>query len=201
VAIATALVPPLCSCGIALAYRQYPESVGALSLLIANVLAIIVAAAITFRMMGLTAVTAARKPQAWVRYVVAALGMCMMILSIPLISVFYKHVQEGKNSVYAYALTTQARNALLEHIEKKPGVQVIFAGRSGIDRDIDPVDIGIILSSKYPLPRSEADEVVELLRRTMENPNLRVMVECVAAGWARESSDDALAKAAESHTQ
>jgi uncharacterized hydrophobic protein (TIGR00271 family) len=190
VAIATALVPPLCSCGVALAYRQYPEAVGALALLLANVLAIILAAAATFRMMGLKALTATKQPQAWVRHVSAGLGAGALILTIPLVSIFLQHVREGKNAVYAFALTTETRDALLEYVEQKPGVKILFAGRSGIDRDRDPVDIGIILSSRHPLPRSEADALVGLIREKMQNPKLRVMVECVANGWLEEPPND-----------
>ena len=41
VAIATALVPPLCSVGISLAYHQLPEALGAASLLFANVVSVL----------------------------------------------------------------------------------------------------------------------------------------------------------------
>jgi len=69
VAIATALVPPLCSSGIALSYFQFPEFIGALFLLLANVVAIILAAAATFRAMGLGVFNVAPK-RFWVRHVV-----------------------------------------------------------------------------------------------------------------------------------
>jgi len=89
------------------------------------------------------------------------------------------------------------REALLDHIDKKPGVELLFAGRAGVDRESDHVDVAIILSSKYPLPRSEADELIRLIHTTMQNPDLRVRVECVVNGWADESHDDSDANAPE----
>ena len=193
VAIATALVPPLCSAGISLAYRQLPESIGALSLLIANVLAIILAAAATFRAMGLSALTASAPRRFWVKHVVAGLTVCVLAIAIPLGSTFMRQVREGKNAPIAFALTNEMREILIEHVSQHPGVDIIFAGRSGVHRESDPVDIGIILTSKHPLPRSEADELVQLIRTTMQNPDLQVKVACVADGWSDDSSDDSIA--------
>lgn len=190
VAIATALVPPLCSAGICTAYGQYSESIGALSLLVANVLAIILAAAATFRAMGLRALTGAAPKRFWVRHVVTGLTVAVLVMAIPLGSAFMQQVHEGKNAPFAFALTTEMRNALLLHVEQKPGVDIIFAGRAGIDRESEPIDIGIILSSQRPLPQSEADELIDLIRTTMRNPELRVKVACVADGWANETTSE-----------
>ncbi len=188
VAIATALVPPTCSCGIALSYRQFPEFVGALFLMLANVVAIILAAAGTFRLMGLSAFIVS-PTQRWVRYVVNGLTICALLFTIPLGIVFMRQVREGKNAPFALSLTNEMRNVLLEHIDKKPGVEILFAGRAGIDRDKDPVDVAIILSSTHPLPRSEAVELIQLIRTELQNPDLQIRVECVVNGWADEANN------------
>ncbi len=188
VAIATALVPPACSCGIALSYRQFPEFVGALFLLLANVVAIILAAAGTFRLMGLSAFVVSSKQQ-WVRYVVNGLAIAALLFTIPLGIIFMRQVREGKNAPVALSLTNEMRNVLLEHIDKKPGVEILFAGRAGIDRDKDPVDVAIILSSTHPLPRSEAVELIQLIRTELQNPDLQIRVECVVNGWVDEANE------------
>ena len=105
--------------------------------------------------------------------------------------IFMQQIREGKNTPFALALTNEARDALIDHVKKKPGVEIVFAGRAGIERESDPVDVGIVLSSKRPLARSEADELIELLRTSMRNPGLRVKITCVAAGWADEPVDEA----------
>ena len=189
VAIATALVPPLCSAGISLAYAQFPEAIGAFFLLVANVLTIILAAAGTFSMMGLSSLTYSAPRRFWVRHVVAGLMVCVLLMTIPLVSKFMEHVREGRNAPFALAVTNELREAIIDHIDQKPGIEILFLGRAGTDRETHPVDVGIILSSEKPLPRSEADELIQLIHDTMQNPELRVRVECVVAGWAESSED------------
>ena len=55
VAIATALVPPLCSVGVSLAYHYYDTATGAGVLFLTNFVAIVLGAAATFGLMGVTA--------------------------------------------------------------------------------------------------------------------------------------------------
>ena len=112
--------------------------------------------------MGLCALTAGTPHRFWVRHVVAGLTLCVLAITIPLASKFMQQVPEGKNTAYAYALTNEVRKVLLEHVDKKPGVKILFAGRSGVHRDSDPINIVIILSSKLPLPRSEEEELIDL---------------------------------------
>ena len=114
VAIATALVPPLCSAGISLAYGNLVESFGALALLLANVLAIILAAGGTFRAMGLRALTDNAPRRFWVRHVVAGLTVCVMGITIPLADNFMRQVREGKNAPIAFALTNEVREVLAQ---------------------------------------------------------------------------------------
>lgn len=197
VAIATALVPPLCSTGISLAYGQYHESIGAFSLLFANVLAIILAAAATFRAMGLSALTEDAPRRFWVRHVVGGLTVCVLAITIPLSANFMRHVREGKNAPIAFAITNEVREVLLDHVSKLPDVEIIYAGRSGVHRDSHPVDMGIILSSKRPLSRSAGDDIVQLLRDTIQDQDLRVRVECVVEGWADEVNDSSVAQGTE----
>ena len=54
-AIATALVAPLCSVGLSLAYNDVTNAQGAALLFATNFLAIVLSAAITFRIIGSTA--------------------------------------------------------------------------------------------------------------------------------------------------
>lgn len=180
VAIATALVPPTCATGICLAYGQFTSAIGAALLLIANVLAIILAAAITFRMMGLNATRRQEKHRRWVSRAIAGLSICLIAVSIPLIAMFTEQV----HTPMALTVTNDTRARLLKHVMDDPDVRILLIGRPGIPCEIDPVDVGIIISSEHPLPRSYGEELAAIVRDEMQNPNLVVRVECVANNWA-----------------
>ena len=186
VAIATALVPPTCCVGISLAYGQFPAAFGSFFLLAANVLAIILAAAGTFRAMGLRTFTDGAPRRFWVRHIIVGLTLCVLAVSFPLVTSFKRHVHEGKSAPVALSVTNETREAVLDYIDTKPEVELLFVGRAGVEREFDHVDVAIILSASRPLPRSEAGELVELIRKTMQNPELRVKIACVASGWAVE---------------
>ena len=47
-------------------------------------------------------------------------------------------------------------------------------------------------SSSRPLPRSEGEELIRVVRDAMENPDLRVKVACVVTGWADASIESGL---------
>ena len=188
VAIATALVPPLCSAGISLAYDRIDDALGAGSLLAANVIAIILSAALTFRMMGLLGTGGSGTRQLWVRRVVVALAVCAVVIALPLASAFIRQVHEGKVQPIAFPVTNEVKNAVNAYIEKDPGRTLILIGRPGIESEGQRIDVGIILSSETPLPRAFADELAEIVREKMENPDAIVRVACVAAHWAEPAA-------------
>jgi hypothetical protein len=113
----------------------------------------------------------------------------MLLISIPLSKAFMQQIREGKNAPIAFALTNEVREMLLDHVDALEGVEIIYAGRSGVHRDSHPVDIGVILSAKEPLPRWQADRVVQLLREALQNQELNVRVECVTSGWVQGADE------------
>jgi len=184
VAIATALVPPTCATGICFAYGQYPSAIGAALLLIANVLAIILSAAVTFRAMGLNATRTQETRRLWVSRAVLGLSICLVAISIHLVSEFAKQIHEGRATPIALSVTNATRERLLKHVMDDPDVRILLIGRPGIPREIDPIDVGIIISSEHPLPRSYGEELAAIVRDEMQNPDLEIRVECVANNWA-----------------
>ena len=183
VAIATALVPPLCSAGVSLSYGKDYEAIGAAWLLAVNVLAIILAAAITFRAMGLSDSSAIVPQRMWVRRVFVGLSICCVVIGLPLFITFWDQVHRGEPAPIALTVTNETRLAILNKIDTKPGVELLLIGRPGIPREQDPIDVGIVISSDRPLPRSYADELSEIVRAKMQDSELNVRVECVANGW------------------
>lgn len=186
VAIATALVPPLCSAGISLAYHNILHALGALSLLAANVVAIMLAAALTFRLMGLAASREKGHSRPWVRRVVFVLGVVALVMAMPLVSAFFQQIHRGKSQPMAFPVTNEVKEAIRDHVESVPGRMVLLIGRPGIVSEKRPIDVGIIIASDKPLPRSFADELTAIVRDKMEDPEARVRVACVAENWAAD---------------
>ena len=181
VAIATALVPPLCSCGIALAYRQGLLALGTSVLFITNLVAIIIGAAAVFRFMGVTSARADKKKQRWVYQVVAGLGLIALALSVPLEIALVRQIEMGKPHPIAYMVPRSVGMAVVKRVDAEPGVEVILMGRPST---IDPrIDVAIYLASPQPLPRAFADELVEIVRHEMNNDELRVFVSCLQESW------------------
>lgn len=189
VAIATAIVPPLCSAGIALSYDNVREATGAASLLAANLLAIMLAAALTFRAMGLRARVHAGERPVWVRRALVGLSVCALVLALPLASSFYYQIHRGKSQPIAFPVTNEVREAVAERVEAAPGVTLITIARPGLQSEDNPIDVGIVIASERPLPRSFADELTAIVRDQMEDDTVRVKVGCVADGWEKSETN------------
>ncbi|MGI9265040.1 MAG: DUF389 domain-containing protein, partial [Gammaproteobacteria bacterium] len=84
VAIAKALVPPLCSVGLSLAYGDVTNAEGAALLFVTNFLAIVLGAAATFRLIGITAEHADVREKFWVARIVGIFGIAIILVCIPL---------------------------------------------------------------------------------------------------------------------
>lgn len=181
VAIATALMPPLCSFGISLAYGQYLIGLGAAALFTTNLVAIIVAAAATFRLMGVTMARAAPRTRRWVYHVAGVLGMIGVLLAIPLTLELRHQIEFGRPQPIAYPLPRSVVEALVHHLRNDDGVDLILAGRTSmVDSDYD---VSIWLSSRRPLDRSYEDIVAAVVRREMGDETLVVEVRSLVEAW------------------
>jgi uncharacterized hydrophobic protein (TIGR00271 family) len=181
VAIATALVPPLCSAGISLAYHQFATAAGAALLFVTNLVAIILGAAVTFRILGITASKADDRQRRWVYRMVAALGITILVLLFPLERALEQNIEQGKPQPRTYPLTKAVEEALADHVRRTPDVALVATGRpSSLHAKSDVV---IVLSSPHSLPESYADKLIEIVRREMEDEELVVEVHCVQGIW------------------
>lgn len=84
VAIAAALVPPICTTGLAVALGEYTLALGAGTLSLVNIIGISIAAAITFGVMGL--IQESKSP---LRQRLAVSGVVLGIMAIPLAFLLY----------------------------------------------------------------------------------------------------------------
>ena len=185
VAIAVALVPPLCSLGICLAYGKFGFAAGAAVLFVTNLVAIILAAAGTFRAMGVTASRAAPLQRRWVSRTFGGLALVAIVLIIPLERALVRQVELGKPQPLGYPLPRSAAQSVENHVDQYPGVEVMLMGRpSRIEPDYDAV---IYLCSQNPIPRTYAEKLTAIVRRELKNPRARVAVLCMQQAWQDET--------------
>jgi uncharacterized hydrophobic protein (TIGR00271 family) len=184
VAIATALVPPLCSAGISLSYGELLNAQGAALLFATNLVAIVLGAAVTFRLLGVTVAAADEVQRQWVYRITAAMCISLILLAFPLQRGLNKLIDQGKTKPATYPLTEAVEHALVEHIERTPEVELVASGRPS--PLYDQADVVVVISSPDPLPRSFSDELAEICRREMGEPELVVEVHCFRNAWQDE---------------
>lgn len=140
VAIAVALVPPLAVAGIGIGWLDWSVFWGAFLLFITNLFGIVLAASITFLVMGFSPFKLAKRGMFYSLLVVG-------IISIPLVSAFNTMVKEQR---VVYALDGW----------KKSGVEV----RVIEIKNTEPMYVSVKLVSKTPLQSPDID----LLKQGME---------------------------------
>jgi len=182
VAIATALVPPVCSIGISLASAELLNALGALVLFVTNLLAIIVASSFTFSLLGVTPLRALRRNIRLAQFGRLSLVVLLLVLAGPLSQTLIDQLQEGKQVPVANPVTRAVRTALYERVAQDEGVEIMFLGRP---RAMKAVMIHI--ASQIELPPSYADELRKIVREKMDEPELAVSVVAVRGLWRSDS--------------
>jgi len=94
VAIAVAVIPPLAVVGFGLSTRQAATAGGAFLLFMTNLVAIIISAALVFRLFGFRAQEESEKGHLRLRYRLAISFLVLMLLSIPLFLTLRKGVRQ-----------------------------------------------------------------------------------------------------------
>jgi uncharacterized hydrophobic protein (TIGR00271 family) len=182
VAIATALVPPVCSIGISLANAELQNALGAFLLFVTNLIAIIVVSSLTFRLLGVTHLQVQRRTIRMARFIRLSLVVLLLVLAGPLSKTLIDQLQEGKNAPAANPVTTAVRTALYKRVAQDEGVEIMFLGRP---RAMKTVMIHI--ASQIELPQSYADELRKIVREKMDDPELNVSVVAVRGLWRSDS--------------
>jgi uncharacterized hydrophobic protein (TIGR00271 family) len=187
VAIATALVPPVCAVGISLAHGAFLNAFGAATLFFTNLLAIIVMSSFTFSLLGVKAsakVAEYRRLSGWGR-----IGLIVLVLVIagPLSDRLLVQLDEGKSVPLAHPVTSAVANALFERVAQDEGVEIMFLARPRAQHRVV-----IHIASREELPLSYANELREITRKEMDNPDLPVTVVAVRGLWRSDSDDENL---------
>ncbi len=160
VAIAAALVPPLAAVGIALSYGRIIVAEGAAILLVTNLAAIILGAAFTFSVLGARGTRIRAKPTTWVRRVVLALVVLVVLLLLPLGVGLADKMAAGQVRPMAFPLSKRVRDAIQARVDIAPGVDIVMMGRSGVT-EINT--IAILLSADRPVAGTLTDDLRDIV--------------------------------------
>lgn len=172
VAIAAALVPPLAVVGIALTNDRLLIASNASILLVTNLVAIILGAAVIFRLFGVHETLHGRRMPLWARASVMVLMIIVAFLSAPLLQRLSAERRAGSNRPLICPVSPALRYAVNKHISEWPGVELITIGRNSVEPQ---AGITIIMMSAKELPQefeSRLKQVVWDIRS--DRPALRI---------------------------
>lgn len=179
VAIATALVPPLCSVGISIAYGDFANAQGAALLFVTNFLAIVLASAMTFRLIGITAKQAGTRQRFWVFRMVAILSIAIIVVTIPLQQAMKQSLVLSKPQPRAFPLAKTVMDAVEERLASRPEFELITAGQPSSHFALS--DVTLLISTTGEPDIAFFDELREVIRTEMLDDTLKVKIHCVKA--------------------
>jgi uncharacterized hydrophobic protein (TIGR00271 family) len=172
VAIAAALVPPLCVVGIGLTNGRPLVAANSAILLSTNLVAIILSAAVAFAMLGIRSERAKNRVPGWVKRSFLFLVMAALILLLPLLLNVEKKKRLGQSRPLTYPVSAHLQEAVEAYVELVPDMQLITIARAGVD---PASDIGILLATPGALPAGVRDDLTRLVREVRgEQPAVRI---------------------------
>ncbi len=161
VAIAAALVPPLCVVGIGLTNGRPLVAANSAILLSTNLVAIILSAAVAFAMLGIRGERGKSQIPGWVKRSFLFLVMAALILLLPLLLNVEKKKRLGQSRPLTYPVSAHLQEAVEAYAESVPDMHLITIARSGVD---PASDIGILLAIPGALPAGVKDNLTRLVR-------------------------------------
>jgi len=169
VAIATALMPPLCTIGIGLAMGRWEVAAGATLLFITNAIAIAFAASLVFYTLGFSGPLLGRNNRLPRSLIISAL-MTMVLL--------------GSLSFFSYQLFISANenrlieSVLREEVEKIQGAELVEwnAARQG-----DTISIDIVIRTLDTLSYDDSVALQEMIANRLQRPVAVVINQILAA--------------------
>ena len=181
VAIATALLPPLCSAGLSLADGNFANAFGAALLFATNFVAIVLGAALTFRLMGVTASLDRNWRRRWTLRTATLLTLAAALFSIPLFLSLQHRLIESKPEPALFPLADTVQQALVHHIKQRPELELISAGQPSSPHD--KADVVLIIGAPHELERDYASALAAIVRHEMQDQSLTVEVHCIRELW------------------
>ena len=146
VAIAAALVPPLAVVGIAITNGLPWLAGNAGVLLVTNLVAIILGAAIIFRLFEVQGTSNQGAANAWTRKVTLSLTLVAVLLAAPLFVQMIEKRRTGQARPLNYPAAPEVRAAVKDYIAGSTAVDLIFMGRTSVEPE---AGISILLASDH----------------------------------------------------
>jgi uncharacterized hydrophobic protein (TIGR00271 family) len=169
VAIAAALLPPLAVVGIATTLEEHEIAIFAAILLMTNVVAIIIGAALIFRLFGVEAQGGDSGARPWVRRFVGALLTATLLLSTPLVLRSLEQNRAGQTRPASYPVSVPVRHAIQTFLTHHPQIQLISVARLSVEPESG---ITLVLSTFEPVPRGFRRGLRNAVRETLGEPLL-----------------------------
>jgi uncharacterized hydrophobic protein (TIGR00271 family) len=161
VAIAAALVPPLAVVGLAFTTGHPAIAGNAAILLVTNLVAITLGAALVFRMLGVRAPKAEEGTPAWARRAVILLVMGALLLAAPLFLNMLEQKHKGQDRPLTYPVSPAVRDAMRSYLADHPGIEIITVARSSVEPERG---IGVLMTSDAEVSPTLIEEVQALVQ-------------------------------------
>ena len=173
VAIAAALLPPLAVVGIGLTNDQ-PLIAGFAAILFAtNLVAIILGAALIFRLLGMRSTDNETGTPIWVRRTTMLFALVTVILAAPLLINVLEKNRVGQIRPATYPVSSAVRKAVREYISHAPNLQVIMMARDSVE---PKTGIFLTLAAAGPLRPGVKDDLVQVIRTARGDANAHVRI-------------------------
>mgnify|MGYP001548999141 FL=1 len=173
VAIAAALLPPLAVVGIALTAGHTDIAANARVLLITNLVAIVLGAALVFRLLGVRArgdVDSAMP--AWARRTFAGLIMIAVILAAPLLLKGMEKNRAGQVRPISFPVSSEVRDAVKQFVASKQNLRLLTMGREGIEPG---AKIIVLLTTTGPIVGDFHAELRQLIHEVRTDSPLDIL--------------------------
>lgn len=175
VAIAAALMPPLAVVGIAVTTWHFDIAANASVLLMTNLVAIVIGAALTFRLLGVRARGSEEDASpAWARRALAGLMMIALILAAPLLLKGMDKTRAGQVRPASFPVSTAVRDAVTAFANKQPNLRLLTLARQSIEPDSRIV---VILSATGPILSDFRAELRRIIREARSESPLDLLDE------------------------
>jgi uncharacterized hydrophobic protein (TIGR00271 family) len=182
VAIAAALVPPLAVVGIAFTNDQAAIGTNASILVTTNVVAIVLGAALAFRMLRAHAALGERETPGWARLASFALMAASLLLVMPLVSGVIKARKIGQDRPLAHPVAARTRAAVHDFLEAWPEYRLVVISRDSIEPH---GTVSAMLESPTPVT-PDFDRKLKQVIRASRGEEVPVQVFAFRSAWSSQ---------------
>jgi len=161
VAIAAALLPPLAVVGIGLTNDEMIIAGNAAILFATNLVAIILGAALIFRLLGMHVSISEADKSRWVRRATMSFALLAVILAAPLLVNVLEKGRAGQVRPAIYPVSADVRNAVWDYIGNHPDLELIGMARHSVEPE---TGITLMVTTSGPLKSNVTDELIQIVR-------------------------------------